>query len=789
MTPVIDNRKDNAGRNGPVRILLVEDSEDDELLLKRQLRRDGLNFTSVRVDTPEAMRTALQDKRWDIVVSDYCMPRFNALHAMEVMREAGMDIPFIVVSGTIGEDVAVAAMRAGANDYVMKDKLARLAPAITREIEEAAVKCAREKAENSLRETEGRFQRVFEHSPVGLMIYDADGMLCDLNRTAREIFGINKTIAELHQRCKLFDYPSISPDKFKKLRQGATIRHEGWISFDTPGFCECMASERTGDAYLMTTWSALGDELPPSGFLAVYHDLTERKLVEDELVQLAAAVDAAAESIILTDADGVIRYVNPFFEKMTGYNRQEVIGKAPGMLQSGRHDDSFYTKLWETISAGNVWKGHFTNRRKDGTLYEEEAVISPVKDSNGKVIHYVAVKRDVTQELALESQLRQSQKMEAIGRLAGGIAHDFTNMLLVIMQSAQFVKAQVEDNQEVVEFVDQIIEAGQRASELTGDLMAFSHRQRISVRERNINDVLRGQEGMLKRSVGDDIDLILNVQDDPLVAKIDAALLEQVMVHMTVNARDAMPDGGNLLIESFLMEVSDDEKIPLSGSACSIELEPGRYGVITVTDTGIGMDESTVSRIFDPFFTTKGSGKSTGLGLSTAYGIVTQHGGALTVYSNPGDGTTFKIFLPLLEKPESQHNGAPLPPASETLLLTEDNPVIRGNMTRMLKEIGYRVFESRSALEALEVLDEQAGKIDLVISDFMMEGTNGKEFVKQIHERYPDMPVLFASGYTPLYFITRGILSPHDAVLTKPFSKVRVARIVHELLQKNKKSA
>ncbi len=772
-------------KNTPTRILLVEDSEDDELLLKRQLRRDGMNFVSRRVDTPEAMKTALTEETWDVIVSDYCMPRFNALHAMEVVRQAGVDIPFIVVSGTIGEDVAVAAMRAGANDYVMKDKLARLAPAITRELQEADVKRARTKAESSLKETEGRFERVFENSPVGLMIYDADGMLCDLNRAARQIFGINKSISELHSRCSLFKYPTLPPEKFEKLRNGKTVKHEGWVSFDNADFCECMASERTGSAYLMTTWAALGDDLPPSGFLGVYHDMTERKKVEDELVQLAAAVEAAAESIILTDAKGDIQYVNPFFEKMTGYTREEVIGSAPGVLQSGKHDDKFYSSLWKTISKGNVWKGHFTNRRKDGTLYEEEAVISPVKDDEGNIIHYVAVKRDVTQEMALEGQLRQSQKMEAIGRLAGGIAHDFTNMLLVIMQSAQFVKAQVPDRPDVIEFINQIIEAGQRASELTGDLLAFSHRQRISVRERNINDVLRGIEGMLRRSLGEGVELILNTQDDPLVAKVDAALIEQVLVHMTVNAHDAMPDGGKFMIESYLMEVAADERIPLPGSACNMELESGRYGVIAISDTGVGMDESTISRIFDPFFTTKGAGKSTGLGLSTAYGIITQHGGALTVYSNPGEGSTFKIFLPLLATAENQRDGYATNQPGGTILLTEDNPMVRANIVRMLKDLGYKVSEARSASEAMQLLREIDGKIDLVVSDFMMEETNGKEFVRQMHQSYPKIPVLFASGYTPLYFITRGLLSPNDAVLTKPFSKIRAAKAIRDILTRN----
>lgn len=769
-------------KNRPTRILLVEDSEDDELLLKRQLRRDGMNFVSRRVDTPEAMKDALQEETWDIIVSDYCMPRFNALHAMEVAKENGIDVPFIVVSGTIGEDVAVAAMRAGANDYVMKDKLARLAPAITRELDEAEVKRARVKAESSLKETEGRFGRVFENSPVGLMIYDAEGMLCDLNRAARQIFGINKSIEELHTRCSLFRYPSIPVEKFEEMRIGKTIKHEGWVSFDNADFCDCMASERTGSAYLITTWAPLGDDLPPSGFLGVYHDMTERKRVEDELVQLAAAVEAAAESIILTDAEGKIQYVNPFFEKMTGYTRDEVIGSAPGMLQSGKHDEAFYSSLWETISKGNIWKGHFTNRRKDGTIYEEEAVISPVKDGQGNIIHYVSVKRDVTQEMALEGQLRQSQKMEAIGRLAGGIAHDFTNMLLVIMQSAQLIKAQVEDRPDVSEFVNQIIEAGQRASALTGDLLAFSHRQRISVRERNINDVLRGIEGMLRRSLGDGVEFALNTQDDPLVAKLDAALIEQVLVHMTVNAQDAMPDGGNLLVESYLLEVAADETIPLPGSACNMELEPGRYGVIAVTDTGIGMDASTMSRIFDPFFTTKGTDKSTGLGLSTAYGIITQHGGALTVYSNPGKGSTFKIFMPLLETPDVQRNGYAAQKPGGTILLTEDNPMVRANMTRLLQELGYKVFEARSASEAMQVLKNINGAVDLVVSDFMMEETNGREFAKQMHRSYPDLPVLFASGYTPLYFVTRGLLSPNDAVLTKPFSKIRAAKAIRDIL-------
>lgn len=519
---------------------------------------------------------------------------------------------------------------------------------------------------------------------------------------------------------------------------------------------------------------------------AIIEDITNHKVSMEALSRLFAAVNAADESIIITDNSGTIQYVNPCFERMTGYTRDEMIGKHTRMLKSGKHDAKYYAEMWATLSAGRVWRGHFTNRKKDGTLFEEEAVISPVHDAAGNIIHFVAVKRDVTQELLLEKQLLQSQKMEAIGRLAGGIAHDFTNMLTVILQHARMAQKKVQPGSDMEIHMSEILEAGERVATLTSQLLAFANKSSISLRVMNLNKVALGIEEMLQRTVGKDIHLTVRSADDAIYVKIDPAQMEQVIVHMAVNSKDSMPNGGQLTIETSFIHLSEAEAVQIQNGNNAESILVGDFALLSVSDTGCGMSEEIRSRVFEPFFTTKGIDTSTGLGLSTVYGMIKRHGGHITLYSNVNRGTTFTIYLPIVESPVNQTEETTakqeVQRGSETILVAEDNPAVRRVLIGILQQLGYSILEAENGKQSIELASHCSGPIHLLMTDIIMPEMDGKTLAERIRSIRKETKVLFASGYTELHLKEFGVLRDNDILINKPYCENRVARAVRSVL-------
>jgi len=374
-----------------------------------------------------------------------------------------------------------------------------------------------------------------------------------------------------------------------------------------------------------------------------------RKEAEEDRIRLVRAIEQVDEAIVITDADATIRYVNPAFERVAGYTPAEALGKNPRVLQSGKHDAAFYRDLWDTLTAGRTWRGHFVNKKKDGSLYEEDAVITPASDASGRVVSYVAVKKDVTDEIAKEEQLRRSQKLEAVGELAGGIAHDFNNMLTVVMGNAAIAKSALPPTSECGKEIDAIIEVSERAAALTRQLLTFSSHHRLQSRVIDINDVVRGVEEMLRRLIPESIALTIRPTPEPCIVNADPELLEQAVVNLAINARDAMPNGGKLIIATAPSTITDAERNKLLEP---VEASRGEFLCITVSDNGVGMDDETKARIFEPFFTKKPRGAGTGLGLPMVHGIIKQHGGGISVESVPEQGTAFSLYLPLLDKEE-----------------------------------------------------------------------------------------------------------------------------------------
>jgi PAS domain S-box-containing protein len=502
--------------------------------------------------------------------------------------------------------------------------------------------------------------------------------------------------------------------------------------------------------------------------LVIIRDITERKRAEEAQARLVAAVEQAAESIMVTDTAGTIQYVNPAFERITGYTREEAVGKNPRILKSGVHDDAFYRKLWESLVRGETWSGRFMNKRKDGSLYEEEATLSPVRDAAGQIVNYVAVKRDVTREAQLETQLRQAQKMEAIGRLAGGVAHDFNNILMSILGNSDLALRRLAPGDRLHAYLEEIRLAGHRAADLTRQLLAFSRKQLFQPSVLDLNATLTNLQKMLRRLISEDIHLTLALAPDLGRTKADPGQIEQVIVNLAVNARDAMPRGGTLTLETANVELT--EALLSHGE----EIPPGRYVMLGVRDTGVGMTPEVKAHLFEPFFTTKPKGKGTGLGLSTVYGIVKQSGGYIEVESEPDQGAFFRVCLPRVdEAAEATGPGAAigeLRRGNETVLIAEDDDTVRHMTSAVLKECGYVVLTASRGAEALELARRHPGDIHLLLTDVVMPGMTGRDLSAALLNSRPGMKTIYMSGYTDTVLIGHDLDKPGVSFLQKPFT-------------------
>ncbi len=519
-----------------------------------------------------------------------------------------------------------------------------------------------------------------------------------------------------------------------------------------------------------------------AGLVGIGRDITDQKQVEASHARLATVVEQSSESIIITDTEGTIVYVNPAFEKTTGYSRVEAIGQNPRLLKSNWQNDEFYRQLWGVLASGETWRGRLTNRHKNGTLYEEDAAISPVRDIEGKIINYVGVKRDVTREVQLETELRQSQKLEAIGQLAGGVAHDFNNILASILMQVDLVKMEENLAPAVAESLQQVRADAERAANLTRQLLLFSRRQTMQPRILNLNEQVINLVKMLQRIIGEDVHLELHLHPTPLLIHADAGMVDQVLMNLVVNARDAMPEGGRLRIETAEKTIAVNEPLPHP------EAVPGHFVCLTVSDTGDGIPPEVLPRIFEPFFTTKTAGKGTGLGLATVYGIVKQHQGWVQLDNRPGQGVTFHIMLPAsAAAAEKAPNNTKFQArgGTETILLVEDEPGLLTLTSKILERHGYRVLAAANGPAALDLWQEQRANVALLLTDLVMPGgLSGRELARRLQAEQPQLKVVYTSGYSADIAGREFQLCPGESFIQKPVAIKELIKLVRECLDR-----
>ncbi len=636
----------------PLRLLILEDEPTDVELLLRELARQGFAFEHVRVATRDDFAGAVVGYRPDAILSDYGLPGFDGREALVIAAERSPETPFIFVTGTLGEERAIELVKSGATDYVLKEGLHRLGPALRRALKEAAERAGRRQAEKALRESEERYRRLAELAPDALFV-QLEGKVVYINPAGWRLLGAS------------------GPEEILGLRVTDIVHPD------------C-------------------------------HDLVRVRLRE-----------------LATD-----RRMLPFAE------------------------EKFV--------------------RRDGSPVLVEVAAVPF-DLDGRMAVQV-IARDIGARKSLEEQLRQAQKLEAVGQLAGGVAHDFNNLLTVIIGYSQILLLGMNPSNPAREDIEQIQKAATRAATLTGQLLAFSRRQVSRPRTVRLNEILAEMEQMLRRLIREDIDLALVLREDAGSVRADPGLVEQVVMNLVVNARDAMVGGGKLTIETAGTRLDQEY------ADAHPDVRPGPYVVLSVNDTGCGMDEATQSRMFEPFFTTKPRGKGTGLGLSTVYGIVKQGAGHIAVSSQVGKGTTFRIYLPRVgDAPRegiARSDPVTLARGCETLLLVEDEPALRRLAGGALRRAGYRVLEAGDGEGAILVVETHQGPIQLVVTDVVMPGMSGIDLVRRLGARGPPVRALYMSGYSEEPSLRSCEIDEGEGLLVKPFTVDQLLRRVRECLDR-----
>lgn len=512
----------------------------------------------------------------------------------------------------------------------------------------------------------------------------------------------------------------------------------------------------------------------------VIRDIGARKKAEEQSRKLLQAVEQSPVAILIMDMKGRIEYSNPHYLKMSGYDAHEIKGRKPFILQSDPEEDELVKKIWDTIADGNVWSGEIQNMRQDGQFYWEKIEICPIFRKKGLITNYLYVGEDVTERRELEEQLRQSQKMEAIGQLAGGVAHDFNNLLTIINGYSEILLSSIQPDNPFYNSVNQIKQAGLRAESLTRQLLAFSRKQIMQPKVLDLNDLVHNLENMLSRLIGENIDLITLFDSNLHRVKVDPGQFEQVVLNLAINARDAMPRGGTLTIETRNLLIDENHHLLNEGA------KPGWYAMLTVRDTGKGIDGEVIERIFEPFYSTKGKG--TGLGLSTVYGIVKQSGGIITVNSSPGRGAAFQVLFPAwhdsqAEEESSQTLAEPLK-NHETILIAEDEDSVRELAKLALERVGFQVITAKDGEEAIEKLQSRNGEIDILLTDVIMPKIGGRALADAVQKKKPGLKVLFMSGYTDDAIVEHGVLEEGTHFIQKPFTPERLIRKIRSLLSK-----
>jgi len=754
-------------------VLIVDDSEESALQEIEELKKSGYDPIYRRITTKEEMKAALAEKNWEVVISDFYLANFSGLEALNLLKEKGLELPFTIVAASMNEDIALECLKAGIQGFFSKKHIRLLPAAVERGLQEVGLK-------RQQREAEELFQNLAANSPVGVYIVQ-ESKFVYANARFQEFSGYSKE--------ELIGKKAISlvfPDDRERVRENAIamLKGERLIPY------EFRIINKSGEV----KWALESvSSIPYQGkraTLGCYQDITQHKLIEEAVKsneekyrslyqEFQAILDAIPDNLLLITPELKIEWVNRVILTSTGKEASEFIGKHCYQIWHSRSEPCEVCPVQRSFLSQQP---DFQEIRNRGKIFEIYSV--PIIDETGKVKGVVELARNVTEKkLALEEmmnlqdQLRQAQKMEAIGRLAGGIAHDFNNLLTVIQGHTEISLNTLRKDDPLRPRLEEIAQAANRAANLTRQLLAFSRRQVLNFRTIDLNSLLADLEKMLRRIIGEEIELVTSFAEDLGRIKADPGALEQAIINLVVNAKDAMPQGGWLTIRTANIELTESYARTHPG------ILPGSYVMVAVTDTGIGMSKEIQAQIFEPFFTTKEVGKGTGLGLSTVYGIIKQCGGDIEVESELGKGTTFKLYLPRVDEPaeiidKKDRFVAEFPGGNETILVIEDDPAVSKVACQILTQLGYTVLVAESSGDALVICEQEKKPIHLILADVVMPKISGPELIERLAKVRQDFKVLYMSGYVDKKFTKKEKFN----FIPKPFTVETLAQKIREVL-------
>ena len=823
-------------------ILVIEDRNADFLMIERHLKHQGLSARCCRVDSIEGLKETVNTGKWDLVLSDYNVPRLNFQDSLNLIKEILPDIPIILVSGTMGEEKAVELLKLGAWDFVLKDNLIRLVPAIQRSLRDAQDRSARKSTEQAreatiellricnqtgslmelMQDLMYFFQKVTGCDAIGVRLRDGDDFPYYVTQGFSEKFVLaENSLCAFDQMGELIrDYAghpamdcmcgNVLCSRFDLSKSFFTKRGSFWSSNTTELLATTSDADRKtrtrnrcnsegyesvaliplryrDETYGLFQFNDRKKGRFTSSKIALYEELVDyvaialAKLKSDDDLResnerFRMIFEHSIDAIMLTKTDGTVLSANPEACRIFGMSEEDICRAGrTGLVEMG---DAKLNELLEHRSRTGQCRGEIIMIRGDGSRFPAEISSAVFTDREG-VKKTSLVIRDVTERKSLEHQLLQAQKMEAVGTLAGGIAHDFNNILTAIVGYSSLLQMEVKRGGKPQEYIDNLMALVERAANLTRGLLAFSRNQVMTPKLINLNEVVTTITKLLSRLIGENIEVEMHLSSYPLSIMADCGQIEQVLMNLATNARDAMPSGGQLVISTDVVTLGPENPLLTDFNP------PGQYALVSVADTGCGMDEATIARIFEPFFTTKEIGKGTGLGLSILYGIIKQHHGFVTVASNPGSGTTIGIHIPLADPVVAQASdkaSMPVQGGTETILIVEDDPEIRTVLNHILQQFGYSVLKGADGDEAVAIFRENSAEISLVILDTIMPRKNGIEAYDLITRIKPGVKALFISGYPADIIAQRGLLPEGVSFLPKPVSPMDLLRNIRQIL-------
>ena len=764
-----------------LRILILEDVPMDAELVEYELKRASIPFLSQRVDSRDGFLHALEEFGPDLILSDYTLPRFDGMTALSLARERAPSIPFLIVTGSVNEETAVGCMKAGATDYLLKSNLARIGPAIEAALERSRAHAEKVQAETALAASERRFRSLVQNSSDLVTILAPDGTILYASDSAERIVGYAPR--DLVGSSLLSYLDGAGAQTVRELLQNGNGRTNGAGPIEF-----CLRRADGSPVWLEAVGTNLLTDATIRGIVLNARDVSERKRADRELRESEERYrdlfDNASDLVCMATPDGSLLYVNHAWQEGTGYGEEE-IGRM--QLLDLVHPDSraFYSQVLDRVLQGERLD-HVELvfvPKSDPPITVEGNLSCTFKDGQPSVVR--GIYRDITERKRVEEQLRRAERMQAAGKLAGGVAHEVNNMMTGVIGFSEFLLRSLEEGDPRRADVHEVIKAGTRAADVTRQLLAFTRQQFLQPQVMDVNTVVSDIEKMLRRSLGEDHVLELKLSPDAGQLRADRGQLEQVLINLVLNSRDAMALHGRVTIQTAA--AIWDQVYAQRHEGVGLPL--GSYVMLAVSDTGCGMGPDVQARIFEPFFTTKAIGQGTGLGLSTVYGIVKQSGGFVWVYSEPDVGSVFKIYLPAaealpLEEPPSETQVTP-EGGSETILVIEDEDVVRNLASRGLRDHGYSVVEARNGVQALVYIKQHPGTVDLVISDVVMPLMGGRELGEDLARVEPGLPVLFMSGYTGEDVVQRGLLDPGAPFQQKPFTPAGLATKVRAMLDQH----